>query len=150
MCGPSPITAKLVPGCAVKSLEANRGSGSKAVSCLPGSYDPTLAQSAEELNSVTTSTTIPLLLSLLSGATLRTSIPGVAGLPGGYPFLLKQRKFSLRLPPGIALAEAIAHNKKGEKLDGLDLGEGAKFVVKARRALDAANFEYAQGFSFLE
>ena len=111
---------------------------------------PNLDAIVEELNSVTTSTAIALLLSLLSGATLRTSIPGVAGLPGGYPFLLKQRKLSLRLPPGIALSEAIAHNKKGEKLDGLDLGEGAKFVVKARRALDAANFEYAQGFSFLE
>jgi hypothetical protein len=111
---------------------------------------PNLDAIGEELNSVTTSTAIPLLLSLLSGATLRTSIPGVADLPGGYPFLLKQRKFSLRLPSGITLAEAIAHNKKGERLDGLDLGTDAKFVAKARQALHAAKFEYAQGFSYSE
>ena len=109
---------------------------------------PNLGAIGEELNSVTTSTAIPLLLSLLTGETLRTSIPGVAGLPGGYPFLVKQGKFSLRLPSGVALAKAIAHNKKGEKLDGLDLGAGAKFVGKARVALGAENFEYAQGFSF--
>jgi hypothetical protein len=66
------------------------------------------------------------------------------------PFLLKQGKFLLRLPSGVAPAEAIAHNKKGERVDGLDLGAGAKFVGKARRALEAAKFEYAQGFDLSE
>ena len=112
--------------------------------------NPSLGPIGEELNSVTTSTAIPLLLALLSGATLHASIPGVAGFPGGYPFLLKQGKFSLRLPAGVTPAEAIAHNKKGERLDGLDLQADAKFVGKARQALNAANFEYAQGFSFSE
>jgi len=111
---------------------------------------PNLRAIGEELNSVTTSTAIPLLLSLLSGETLRTNIPGVDGLPGGYPFLLKQRRFSLRLPSGVTPAEAIAHNKKGERLDGLDLGAEAKFVGKARKALVAAKFEYAQGFELSE
>jgi hypothetical protein len=107
---------------------------------------PDLGAIGEELNRVTTATAIPLLLSLLSGGALRTSIPGVAGLPGGYPFLLKQGKFSMRLPPGVTLGEAIAHNQQGERLDGLDLGTGAKFVGRARKALEAAKFEYAQGF----
>jgi hypothetical protein len=111
---------------------------------------PKLGAISEELNSVTTSTAIPLLFSLLTGETLRTSMPGVDGLPGGYPFLLKRRKFSLQLPPGVTRAEAIAHNKKGERLDGLELEEGARFVGKARSALDAAKFEYAQGFEFSE
>jgi hypothetical protein len=109
-----------------------------------------LREIGEELNSVTTSTAIPLLLSLLSGETLRTSIPGVDGLPGGYPFLLKRGKFFLQLPSGVTRSEAIAHNKKGERLDGLDLGEGVKFIGKARTALDAAKFAYAQGFAFSE
>lgn len=112
---------------------------------------PGLGGIGEELNGVTTTTAIPLLLSLLSGEVLRTSIPGVEGLPGGYPFLLKRGKFSLRLPPGVTRAEAVAHNKKGERLDGLDLSaSGAKFVGRARKALDAAKYEYAQGFGFAE
>jgi hypothetical protein len=111
---------------------------------------PDLGAIGEELNSVTTSTAIPLLLSFLSGAALRTSIPGIAGLPGGYPFLLKLRKFSLCLPPDLTPAQAIAHNKNGERLDGLDLATDAKFVGKAHQALQTANFEYAQGFSFSE
>jgi hypothetical protein len=116
---------------------------------VPGrQLHPNLDAMGEELNSVTASTAIPLLLSLLSGADLSTSIPGVSGLPGGYPFLLKRGKFSLRLPTGVTTAEAIEHNKKGERIDGLDLGTGVKFVGKARQALEAANFEYAQGFSF--
>jgi hypothetical protein len=111
---------------------------------------PNYGAIGEELNDVTTSTAIPLLLSLLSGGTLRTSIPGVAKLPGGYPFLLRRGKFSLQLPSGITLEEAIEHNKRGERLDGLDVGAGVKFVGKARKALDAANFEYAQGFDLSE
>jgi hypothetical protein len=111
---------------------------------------PNYGAIGEELNDVTTSTAIPLLLSLLSGGTLRTSIPGVAKLPGGYPFLLRRGKFSLQLPSGITLEEAIEHNKRGERLDGLDVGAGVTFVGKARKALDAANFEYAQGFDLSE
>lgn len=104
----------------------------------------------EDLNSVTSSTAIPVLLSLLTGKTLRASIPGVPGLPGGYPFLLKDRKLILRLPSGIAREAAIAHNKTGERQDGLDLESSVKFIGKARRALTAVDFEYAQGFDLAE
>lgn len=104
----------------------------------------------EALNSVTSSTAVPLLKSLFTGETLHTSIPGVAGLPGGYPFLLKGRKLTMRLPTDITLAEAIAHNKTGERLDGLDLESGVRFIGKARRALGAVGFECAQGFDFVE
>jgi len=71
-------------------------------------------------------------------------------MPGGYPFLLKRGRFSLRLPSGIDLPEAVAHNKTGERLDGLDLGSGVKFTAKARRALTDVGFEYAQGFDLPE
>lgn len=45
---------------------------------------------------------------------------------------------------------AIAHNKTGERLDGLDLGSGVKFIGKACRSLTAVGFEYAEGFDPVE
>jgi len=113
-------------------------------------FSPKVAHIDEEMNDVTATTAVSVMMSLLTGDTLKLSIPGVAGLPGGYPFLLKQRKFTLRLPSGIALDEAVAHNKIGERLDGLDLADGVKFVAKARRALASVGFEYSQGFDLAE
>jgi hypothetical protein len=75
---------------------------------------PDLGRIDEELNNVTSSTST-VIMSLLSGGTLHTSVPGVAGLPGGYPFVLQGRKFTLQqLPAGNTDDEAIAHNKTGE------------------------------------
>jgi hypothetical protein len=113
-------------------------------------FRPRLGEIGEELNTVTSATAFSVMMSLLTGETLRASIPGVAGLPGGYPFVLKRRKFNLQLPSDITSAEAIAHNRSGERLDGLDLGSGAKFVGSARRSLTSAAFEYAQGFDLAE
>ena len=48
------------------------------------------------------------MMCLLTGGTLLASIAGVAGLPGGYPFIVKAGKFTLRLPPGITLDEWLA------------------------------------------
>jgi hypothetical protein len=116
----------------------------------PLRFRPMLAAAGEELNDVTSSTSVSILLALLSGETLHVSTPGVAGLPGGYPFLLKRGKFSLRLPRGITREQAIAHNKSGEHADGLDLGPAVKFTEPARRALAAVSFEFAEGFAFEE
>lgn len=102
----------------------------------------------EDSNDVTSSTAVSILLALLSGKTLHSSTPGVAGLPGGYPFLLKAGKFTLCLPRGVTREQAIAHNKYGEHADGLDLAAGVKFTESARRALAAVNFEFAEGFAF--
>lgn len=107
---------------------------------------PKLGPIGDDLNSVTAATAARVVLALLTGEALRTSIPGVAGWPGGYPFLLERGKFKQRLPSSIGLAEAIAHNKTGERLDGLDVESDVKFIGKARRALAQAGFEYAQGF----
>ena len=111
---------------------------------------PNLGPIGEELNSVTSSTATRVLMSLLLGETLHTSVPGVAGMPGGYPFIVKRGKFALHLPSGITAAEAIAHNKTGERLDGLDLGTGVKFLGKAQRSLARVGFEYAEGFDLAE
>ena len=111
---------------------------------------PDLGPIGEELNGVTCSTATRVVMSLLMGGTLHISVPGVAGLPGGYPFILKSRKFTLHLPSDITAAEAIAHNKTGERLDGLDLASGVKFVGKAYHSLAHAGFEYAEGFDLAE
>jgi len=111
---------------------------------------PSLGPIGEELNSVTSATATRLMMSLLLGGSLHTSVPGVAGLPGGYPFILKRRKFALHLPSSITAAEAIAHNKTGERLEGLDLGAGVKFIGKAQQALARVGFEYAEGFDLVE
>src|SRR5580704_4461536 len=111
---------------------------------------PDLGPIDEDLNSVTSSTAIRVVMSLLLGGALHTSVPGVEGLPGGYPFLLKGRRFTLHLPSDITSDEAIAHNKTGERLDGLDLGSGVKFIGKACRSLTDVGFEYAEGFDPVE
>lgn len=111
---------------------------------------PKLNSIEEDLNQVTSATAVTVILSLFSGEKLVQSIPGVNGLPGGYPFVVKDRKFSLRLPQGTSLEQAIAHNKTGEGLDGLELGSNVKFVGEARQALASAGFEYAQGFDLAE
>jgi hypothetical protein len=113
-------------------------------------YVPKLGRIDEELNDVTSSTAFAVLMGLLTGATLHISIPGIRGLPGGYPLRVRRGKFDLRLPPGITVEQAIAHNKTGERSDGLELGEGAKFVGKAREALRSTGFEDWEGFEFAE
>jgi hypothetical protein len=111
---------------------------------------PKLGKYGEEMNQVTAATAVRLLLSLLSGDALQMSLPGVHGMRGGYPFLIQRGSFTLNLPAAITQAEAIAHNRKGERLDGIDLEAGVTFVGKARRALSATGFAYAEGFDFHE
>jgi hypothetical protein len=100
----------------------------------------------DELNHVTAATAASVMLCLLDGGSLRCSIPGVGGLPGGYPYLLKGGRFRLQLPRRITLEEAVQHNRKGEHLDGIDLESGVRFAARANKALKAVGFEFAQGF----
>lgn len=114
-------------------------------------YRPGLGALGEEMNRVTAATAVPILLALLTGAPLRRSLPGVGGLPGGYPWLLRNGKFTMQLPASLPLPEAVAHNKTGERADGLDIdlaerGSAVRFSPKGRRALAAAGFEHAEGF----
>ena len=114
-------------------------------------YSPKLGAVDEGLNQVTATTAVVLLKALLTGITLRSSIPGVGGLPGGYPFVVRRGKFKLELPGGITEEEAMAHNQTGERGDGVELGEGGvRFTERARRALAAAGFSYAEGFAYSE
>ena len=113
-------------------------------------WSPKLPSISEDLNEVTATTALAVIMALVTGETLEMSIPGVSGLPGGYPYVVKKGKFSLRLPPEISREEAIAHNRIGEQMDGLEMVEGIRFVERARVALAAAGFRYAEGFTFEE
>jgi hypothetical protein len=64
--------------------------------------------------------------------------------------VLKHRKSAQHLPSGITSAEAVAHPKTGERIDGLELGLGVRFVGKACLALMRWGFEYAAGFDLAE
>jgi hypothetical protein len=112
---------------------------------------PNLGSVEEELNHVTASTALSVMLALLSGKKLQISIPGVGGLPGGYPFSLVDGKFALCLPTGISQDEAIVHNKTGEQADGLELDSSSvKFFGKAVERLVSVGFAYAQGFDLAD
>lgn len=113
-------------------------------------FSPHFGAASEVLNAVTSTTANRVVMALLSGEKLLTSIPGVAGLPGGYPFAVERGRFILHLPAGISSDEAVAHNKTGERLDGLELDSGAKFVGEARRSLRGVKFEYSEGFDFAD
>jgi hypothetical protein len=116
----------------------------------PLRLSPNLGAIGEQLNHVTSATAVSVILTLLSGETRQLSVPGVAGLPGGYPFAIKNQEFKLRLPSGISIEEAVAHNKTGERADGLELNTGVTFVRKVREALASVDFEYAQGFDLAD
>jgi hypothetical protein len=111
---------------------------------------PHLKAISEDLNQVTAGTATAVILALFTGNTLRMSVPGVPGLPGGYPFLVNRGKFQLHLPEGIRREEAIAHNQSGERMDGLQLGMEVRFAERARQALAGAGFPYADGYAWKE
>jgi Saccharopine dehydrogenase NADP binding domain len=51
---------------------------------------------------------------------LRTSAPGPAGLPGGYPIVIADGQIKLDLPPGLSLDEAIDFQNQSARLDGVE------------------------------
>lgn len=73
----------------------------------------------EALNRVTGHTAAALLHTLLTGADVDTHVPGPHGLPGGYPVRLHGSQVSVRLPPGVTVAEAIAVNQRAAGGDGV-------------------------------
>jgi hypothetical protein len=72
------------------------------------------------------------------------------GIAGRISISAEAWKIHFAVPSGIRLEQAIAHNKTGERLDGVDLESDVKLVGKAHRALAGAGFEYAQGFPLSE
>jgi hypothetical protein len=98
----------------------------------------------DRLNLITAATAVRLLRAWL-GITVaqRGHLPGVLGLPGGYPVLITCGALKLDLPPVIDRVDAIALNMKAAEEDGIvvDARGVATFTAKARAA--AQNFAHA-------
>ncbi|MFF1912959.1 hypothetical protein ACFVYE_15235 [Streptomyces sp. NPDC058239] len=91
------------------------------------------------LNQVTGQAGAMLIDALASGSELDTSLPGVAGLPGGYPVRISGGRVTLRLPAGLSRAEAVAANQRWSQADGIVVEGGrVRFAPAAAAALAEA------------
>ncbi|MEY9856962.1 hypothetical protein ABH935_002570 [Catenulispora sp. GAS73] len=100
-----------------------------------------------ELNQVTGLGAATLIADLLTGAERATHLPGPAGLPGGYPVLVRDGEVSLRLPAGLDRETAIAANHRASISDGAALdGKHLSFSPAASAALRPLAPELADGF----
>jgi hypothetical protein len=85
---------------------------------------PARALPRPELNAISGHAAARLLIELLAGKEIRTSLPGPLGLPGGYPVRLAGRTIVLNLPPGLDRADAIAWNTRAGVRDGVEVAGG--------------------------
>ncbi|WP_410599592.1 hypothetical protein [Amycolatopsis sp. lyj-90] len=90
------------------------------------------ATARSELNFVNGEVTAKLLTGLLTGAEIRTSLPGPHGFPGGYPVRVRGRTLTLDLPPGLRLDQAVAMNKDWAEQDGVLVEESGSVVFGER------------------
>ncbi|BCB91023.1 potassium transporter TrkA [Phytohabitans suffuscus] len=89
-----------------------------------------------------------LLTTLLTGATQDTHLPGVAGLPGGYPVRITAGEVALRLPPGVDRDRAVEANRRWATSDGaLVEGGRVRFGPSVAEALAPLLPAYAEGFA---
>ena len=97
-------------------------------------------RSERGLNGLPAASGLPLLRSLLGGPPVRTSAPGPAGLPGGYPVRVAEGRVELDLPPGLALAEAVAFQWRCARFDGVEslAEDGTVFFTAQAQAAVAA------------
>lgn len=102
-----------------------------------------------QVNAVTGHSAALLLLGMLSGEALSTSLPGPLGLCGGYPVrLLGFKKIELDLPSGLDDQEAVEFNRRCAESEGVVVSEGAvTFGEKARKALEPHLPGLAAGFA---
>jgi len=88
-----------------------------------------------ELNAIAGHAAARLLLALVAGTEFHTSLPGPLGLPGGYPVTVADGSVTLRLPPGVTRADAVAWNLRVGRDDGVEVVNGR--VGYSPRATDA-------------
>jgi hypothetical protein len=100
------------------------------------------------LNGVTAHAAALFLDRLLAGAEMVTSLPGPAGLPGGYPVRVSDRRITLDLPPGVTADDAVSWNQRMAVQDGVQvLPDGyVRFSSTAKNALGPYDDNLAAGF----
>jgi hypothetical protein len=125
-------------------LHAPEQPGDEALGWLDGAPVPDVtglladlrATERPALNHITGTAAAALLLALLTGTELQTSLPGPLGLPGGYPVLVQAGTITLRLPDGLDPAAAVARNQQWADRDGVLVAGGrVAFAPSAAAAL---------------
>ncbi|MEU4678471.1 potassium transporter TrkA [Micromonospora sp. NPDC023737] len=91
---------------------------------VTGLLSPARAMDRRELNGIAGHAAARLLIALVTGAELHTSLPGPLGLPGGYPVAVSGGSVAMRLPPGITRAEAVSWNLRVGRDDGVQVVDG--------------------------
>ena len=86
--------------------------------------------SERRLNALSAAAGLPLLRALLAGGpALRTSAPGPAGLPGGWPVRVEAGRIELDLPTGAGRDELEAFQWESARQDGVERVEADGTVV---------------------
>ncbi len=100
-------------------------------------------------NRITASAAIDGMRALLSPTPMRTHLPGVLGLVGGYPVVVEAGHIRLDLPAQWSEAQAIATNEASLRGDGIERIEADGTIVftpetvEALHALTGATIESA-------
>lgn len=96
---------------------------------------PARAMDRRELNAIAGHAAARLLLALVTGTEVHTNLPGPLGLPGGYPVTVAEGSVTLRLPPHVTRADAVAWNLRVGRADGVEVVGGR--VEHSPQATDA-------------
>lgn len=101
-----------------------------------------------DLNVISGSSSVPVLLALAGKGDVQSHVPGPAGLPGGYPVAVSRKSVKLNLPSGLSEQEAIAWNRQFETLDGASVASDGRvwYHEKARAAVGQFDTSIAEGF----
>jgi hypothetical protein len=91
---------------------------------------------------------VPLFLAMIDGATWHGHVPGPAGLPGGYPVVLRSHTLDLDLPPGLSREAAISWNAAFELRNGVVVSADGRvrYTGRVEAALRAVSPTIADGF----
>jgi hypothetical protein len=91
---------------------------------------------------------VPLFLAMIEGSTWQGHVPGPAGLPGGYPVVLRNSSLDLDLPPGLSRTAAIDWNTAFEQRNGVMVNADGRirYTGRVEAALRAVSPTIADGF----
>ena len=90
-----------------------------------------------ETQGLTAAATAALVRGLLGDEETELHVPGVEGLPGGYPARVSSSGIDLELPKGMTREQAVAINQAAGRWDGVERIDPDGTVVYTREAADA-------------
>lgn len=102
----------------------------------------------EPVIEISGATGVPVIQAWIEGREWHGHLPGPAGLPGGYPVFIRERKIALKLPDRLSEQEAIEWNRSFEATNGLTVeGDGMiRFRGRLAELLQAEKLSIAAGF----